>query len=121
MRLARRFPNLFPIPASTRCTLTKNTGTINSARMTTAIMPPITVVPSACWLAPPAPVAIAIGRTPQTKARPVIRMGRKRSEHASTVASISGLPCVRRSFANSMMRMASFAASPMIVISATVK
>ena len=65
-------------PASTRCTLTKNTGTINSARITTAIMPPITLVPSACWLAPPAPVAIAIGSTPQTKARPVIRIGRKR-------------------------------------------
>src|SRR6476620_9329486 len=54
-------------PANTRCTLTKNTGTISSARITTAIMPPMTVLPSACWLAPPAPVAITIGSTPQTK------------------------------------------------------
>ena len=108
-------------PASTRCTTTKNTGTINSASTTTAIMPPITLVPSACWLAPPAPVAITIGSTPQTKARPVIRIGRKRSVQASTVASISGLPWARRSLANSMMRMASFAASPMMVIRPTVK
>src|SRR5437879_9951801 len=57
-------------PASTRCTETKNTGTIKSARITTAIMPPMTLVPSACWLAPPAPVAMAIGSTPPTKARP---------------------------------------------------
>ena len=28
-------------------------------------MPPITLVPSACWLAPPAPEAITIGSTPQ--------------------------------------------------------
>src|SRR5205085_1466115 len=108
-------------PASTRCTLTKNTGTINSAKITTAIMPPMTLVPSACWLAPPAPLAITIGSTPQTKARPVIRIGRKRNEHASIVASTSGLPCARRSLANSMMRMASFAARPMIVIRPTVK
>ncbi len=89
--------------------------------MTTAIMPPITLVPSACWLAPPAPVAITIGSTPQTKARPVIRIGRKRSEQASTVASISDFPSARRSFANSMIRMASLAARPMMVMRPTVK
>ncbi len=33
---------------NSRCTNTKNTGTISSARITTAIMPPITPVPSAC-------------------------------------------------------------------------
>src|SRR5438132_4727735 len=33
-------------PASTRCTQTKNTGTISSAKITTAIMPPMTLVPS---------------------------------------------------------------------------
>ena len=38
-----------------RCTATKNTGTISSARITTAIMPPITPVPSACWLLALAP------------------------------------------------------------------
>src|SRR5258708_32061617 len=86
-------------PASTRCTLTKNTGTISSAKITTAIMPPITPVPRACWLAPPAPEAITIGSTPQTKARPVIRIGRKRRLQASIVASTSGLPGARRSLA----------------------
>ena len=84
-------------------------------------MPPMTLVPSACWLAPPAPVATTIGSTPQTKARPVIRIGRKRKLQASIVASTRGLPWARRSFANSMIRMASLAARPMMVIRPTVK
>jgi hypothetical protein len=53
-----------------RCTLTKNTGTIKSAKITTAIMPPITLVPSACLAGAAAPVAITIGSTPQTKGGP---------------------------------------------------
>src|SRR3954464_15639377 len=108
-------------PPSTRCTETKNTGTISRARITTATMPPITTVPSDCWLAPPAPWAIAIGSTPQMKARPVIRIGRKRRRQASMVASTSGLPCCRRSLANSMIRIASLAARPMMVMRPTVK
>jgi hypothetical protein len=42
------------------------------------IMPPITPVPIARWLAEPAPVAITSGSTPQMKASEVIRIGRKR-------------------------------------------
>ena len=54
-------------------------------------MPPITTVPSACWLLALAPAAITIGATPKTKARPVIRIGRKRSWQASIVASLERL------------------------------
>jgi hypothetical protein len=48
------------------------------------IMPPITPVPMARWLAEPAPVASASGNTPRMKAIEVITMGRKRMRAASS-------------------------------------
>ena len=75
----------------------------------------------AFWLAALAPVATASGTTPSVKASEVMRIGRKRSLAASTVASISGLPSARRSLANSMIRIAFLADRPMMVISPTLK
>ena len=103
------------------CTVTKKTGTISSARMTTAVIPPMTIVPRACWLLALAPAAIVIGATPKMNARPVITMGRKRIRQASTVASLIGRPCSRKALANSMIRMPSLAASPIMVTMPTVK
>ena len=48
------------------------------ARIVAEIMPPMTPVPTACWLLEPAPVLVAIGSTPKTNASDVIRIGRKR-------------------------------------------
>ena len=42
------------------------------------IIPPITPVPTACWLPEPAPVLVAIGSTPKINASEVIRIGRRR-------------------------------------------
>ena len=55
-------------------TTTKNTGTNTTARVAT-IMPPITPVPMACWLAELAPVAMANGTTPRINASDV-KIGR---------------------------------------------
>jgi len=84
-------------------------------------MPPITAVPIARWLAEPAPVASASGKVPRMNASEVMRIGRKRKCAAASAASIGLLPSASRSFANSMIRMAFFAAKPMIVISPTWK
>ncbi|MNY66818.1 hypothetical protein D3C86_2043070 [compost metagenome] len=50
-------------------------------------MPPITPVPMACWLAEPAPLAMARGTTPRMNAIEVITIGRKRRRAASMAAS----------------------------------
>src|SRR5690606_771981 len=66
---------------------TKNVGTKITASGVAANIPPNTPKPTAFWLAAPAPVAIASGTTPRMKAKDVMRIGRKRSRAASTVAS----------------------------------
>ncbi len=66
------------LPLKMRRTTTKNTGTKNTASTTAVIMPPITPVPMARWLAEPAPLARNSGSTPRMKASEVITMGRKR-------------------------------------------
>ena len=76
-----------------RITTTKNTGTQNTASTVAVIIPPITPVPSACWLFALAPFAITSGTTPRMNASDVIKIGRKRRCAASTVASMRGLPC----------------------------
>ena len=81
----------------------------------------MTPVPMAWRLLAPAPVEIAKGNTPPTNAIEVIRMGRKRSRQASSVASTNSLPCDCSSRANSMIRMAFLAESPMMAISPTLK
>ncbi len=54
------------LPLANRITTTKNTGTNTTANVA-VIIPPITPVPMACWLAELAPVAIASGYHPEDK------------------------------------------------------
>lgn len=86
-----------------------------------ASIPPITPVPMECRLAEPAPLLIASGTHPRMKAREVITMGRKRRRAASRDDSKMPMPCCRQSTANSMMRIAFFAARPISVTSPTWK
>jgi hypothetical protein len=62
------------------------------ARSVEASIPPKTTVPSDCWLAEPAPVAVSSGTTPNMKAIEVIRIGRKRRLVASTAAARADIP-----------------------------
>ena len=78
-------------------------------------MPPITAVPIATRLFAPAPVAIASGNTPKMKAKLVIRIGRRRIRAASIAASMTRLPFFSSCSANSIIRIAFFAASPIVV------
>src|SRR5256885_312578 len=73
-------------------------------------MPPITAVPIATRLLAPAPVAIASGSTPKMKAKLVIRIGRRRMRAASSAASITRLPDFSACSANSIIRIAFWAA-----------
>ena len=57
-------------------------------------MPEKTAVPSEPRISAPAPWASTSGTTPRMNAKLVIRIGRSRRWHASTVASNSGLPAV---------------------------
>ena len=84
-------------------------------------MPPITPVPMARWLAPPAPVDVARGTTPSVKASEVMMIGRNRRCAAASADSSALRPCACRSFANSMIRIAFFADKPMMVIRPTWK
>src|SRR5690606_36946023 len=56
-------------------TTTKKVGTKMTANGVAASMPPSTPMPTARWLAAPAPVAIASGTTPRMNASEVMRMG----------------------------------------------
>ena len=70
-----------------RFTKTKNSGTKKIARKVAVKVPPTTARPMAFWPPAPAPVAIARGSTPKTKAKLVIRIGRSRSLAASIAES----------------------------------
>ena len=63
----------------------------------------------------PAPDENASGNTPSINASDVIMMGLKRNLTASMVDSITSIPQSTRSLANSTIRMAFFAASPINV------
>lgn len=78
-------------------------------------------MPMAFWAAEPAPVAIARGTTPRIKASDVMIIGRRRSRAASSVASKSPMPLSMRSLANSTIRIAFFAAKPIVVSKPTLK
>ncbi len=82
-------------------------------------MPPMTAMPISFWLADPALLAMASGRTPRRNAMEVIRIGRILSRAASTAASSAERPSSCSSRANSTMRMAFLAPSPIVVRSAT--
>ena len=75
-------------------------------------MPPNTAVPTARWVAAPAPEAITSGTRPRMKANDVIMTARKRRSAAVVAAVDDVLAAARaRSIANSMIRMAFLAAS----------
>ena len=76
-----------------------------------AIMPPNTAVPTARWVAAPAPEAITSGTSPRMKANDVIMTARKRRLAALMAAATISSPCRRCSMANSTIRMAFLAAS----------
>jgi len=80
-----------------------------------ASMPPSTPVPIERRAAAPAPEAIARGSTPSTKASEVITIGRNRWRAAVTAASNADIPRAAFCAANSTMRIAFFAASPIKV------
>ncbi|KAG1353403.1 hypothetical protein G6F61_014643 [Rhizopus arrhizus] len=84
-------------------------------------MPPNTPVPIACWVSFDAPCASISGTTPSANASEVITIGRRRSRAASSAASASPRPCCCSCRANSTMRIAFFADSPITVIMPTLK
>ncbi len=65
----------------------------------------------------PAPVATHKGTFPRMNANEVIKMGRSRIRAPARAASTSGLPCSYSSLANSTIRIAFFAASPISITS----
>ncbi len=70
-------------------------------------------MPSEFRLYAPAPVAVAIGRTPITNANEVIRIGRNRCRAASLAESMIDSPSRRwRSTPNSTIRIAFFVSRP---------
>ncbi len=90
----------------------KSTGTIKIAKPVAASIPPITVQPIVCLAIAPAPVANAKGETPSINAREVISIGRSLSLTADVTALRSGMPWSTRTFANSTISIAFFAARP---------
>ncbi|MNT45889.1 hypothetical protein D3C72_1824990 [compost metagenome] len=99
----------------------KNIGIKKVAKNVLAIIPPIIPVPSEWRLAAPAPEAMANGRAPKINASEVITIGRKRSRAASIEASCKDFPACMSSTANSTIKIAFFADSPMRVTRATWK
>ncbi len=104
-----------------RVIVTKNTGTKKMASSVPLIIPPNTPVPIACCVLSLAPLASISGTTPNVKAREVIRIGRKRSFAAVNVASIRLFPSFINCLANSIIRIAFLAESPIRVIRPTLK
>ena len=76
-------------------------------------IPPETAVPTEFRASRPAPLANTSGRTPRMNASEVIRIGRSRSLEASIAASTTPSPRARSCSANSTIRIAFLAASPM--------
>jgi len=81
-----------------------------------AIIPPMTVEPRMRRATAPEPLANHNGIIPKINAKEVMRIGRRRKRAPSSVASSRGLPFSYSSFANSTIKMAFFAASPMSMI-----
>ncbi len=90
-------------------------GTTSKFNTVEMAIPPTTAVPSDSRLAEPAPLAKTSGRRPAMNAIDVMRIGRNRVFAADTTASLADLPVARCCFANSTIRMAFFAASPMSI------
>ena len=81
-------------------------------RTVEASIPPKTAVPSETRERAPAPEAMTSGMTPRMNEKAVIRMARKRRRAAVSAASKMDFPSSRSCLANSTIRMAVFAESP---------
>ena len=77
-----------------------------------ASMPTMTTVPRTLRDTAPEPVAVQSGTQPRMKAKDVMRIGRSRSLAPSSAASTRLLPSFCCRTANSTIRMAFLAASP---------
>ena len=75
-------------------------------------------VPSVRLPLAPAPDAIINGIKPTIMASDVIKIGRKRAAAPSTAAHVILIPILRRSRANSIIKMAFFANRPINMINA---
>jgi hypothetical protein len=82
-----------------------------------ASMPVITVVPMLWREIAPEPDAVHRGTQPRMKAKLVIRIGRRRLFAPASAASTACFPPLRSSTANSTMRIAFFATSPISMMS----
>ncbi len=88
-------------------------GTISTPRMVATSIPLKTVIPITFLPSAPAPEAVSKGVTPRIKANAVIRIGLKRSFAADIAASKRGTPFSCSALANSTIRIAFLATSPM--------
>jgi hypothetical protein len=75
-------------------------------------IPPITTVPRIRRPAAPAPEAVHSGTQPRMNANEVMNRARRRTRTPSSAASTSDIPCSYATLANSTMRIAFLAASP---------
>ncbi len=78
--------------------------------------PPMIARASGAYCSLPASIPSAIGIMPSSVASDVIRIGRRRILHASTVASSRGRPWLRKIFVKSTMRMLLETTMPVIMI-----
>jgi hypothetical protein len=67
---------------------------VNSVSTWLTISPPTIATPSGCRSSAPSPVPSISGTAPNSAARVVIRIGRKRSRQAWWIASRGDMPCV---------------------------
>ena len=79
-------------------------------------MPPTAPVPSVLLPLAPTPDANIIGKSPNTRANDVMRIGRKRAPAPCMAAPTMDMPVRRRSNANSVIRIAFLAKSPINMI-----
>src|SRR5262249_55561145 len=96
-----------------RSTKAKLPGMRKTPKAVAMSIPQNTAVPMTFWAPAPAPLARINGTTPRMNAKAVMRIGRKRSRADSSAASSIGMPsCSCLALANSTMRIAFLAASP---------
>ena len=97
--------------------ITKRLGTMNIWNIIPINMPPTAAVPRERLPLAPTPKANIIGRRPIIIANDVMRIGRRRAPAPSTAAHVMLMPILRRSSANSTIRIAFFANRPISMIS----
>ena len=90
----------------------KKTGVRKIPNNVTPTIPLNTAIPNDRRISEPAPDATTSGITPMMKANEVIRIGRSRNRHASSVASRRGSPSMCFCLAYSTIKMAFLHASP---------